>query len=382
MQSIHRCIGRTAFLLAAIAATFVSSNHADATTMSTGLATSVAINQDHRGQGASHEDIARDSLKPITRSADTSEPSSDMVAPDTSVGDVPKSSAPVVTKGIVTSEPAPGVADEPSASASRIETSTDTAIGTATETTSDRTPATTTSHATATPAINNQVQGQSQVQGKSGSVGHGSSGPSTAPAAASAGVSAEQSLKWLTNGNIRFVKKNFRKDGRSEQDRKRLLAGQKPHAIVLSCADSRVPPEIIFDQALGEIFTIRVAGEALDSSVIASIEYAVEHLGSKLLIVMGHTQCGAVKATLTTKEGDSAGSESLDKMIADIRPHLKTVSSDKTSPNLEIESTLNADGVARDLVHRSAIIRKKVEAGELKIKPALYRMDSGKVSFY
>jgi carbonic anhydrase len=195
-------------------------------------------------------------------------------------------------------------------------------------------------------------------------------------------VSAEQSLKWLTNGNSRYVKKHFRADGRMPADRQRLLAGQKPHAIVLSCSDSRVPPEIVFDQALGEIFVVRVAGEALDSSVIASIEYAVEHFDTHLLVVMGHTQCGAVEAALTTKDGTSAGSEAMDKLLADIKPRLKSVMSQAPSHNLEIESTLNADGAARDLVKRSEILRKKVEAGELVIKPALYRLDSGKVSFY
>lgn len=195
-------------------------------------------------------------------------------------------------------------------------------------------------------------------------------------------VSAEQALRWLGNGNHRYVTKKFRADGRSAEDRKRLLNDQRPHAIVLSCSDSRVPPEIVFDQVPGEIFVVRVAGEALDSSVIASIEYAVEHLGSRLLVVMGHTQCGAVSTVLNLKDGESAGSESLDKLLADIRPRLRTVASDKRSPQLEVESTLNADGVARDLLKRSEIVRKKVESGELVIKPALYRMDSGKVTFY
>jgi carbonic anhydrase len=210
----------------------------------------------------------------------------------------------------------------------------------------------------------------------------------TSPAASHGGheaapvVSGEQSLKWLVNGNVRFLKKYFRADGRGAQDRKRLYAGQHPHAIVLSCSDSRVPPEIVFDQALGEIFVIRVAGEALDSSVIASVEYAVEHLGPRLLVVMGHTKCGAVDAAINVKEGSSAGSADLDRLLAEIRPHLKTVAKETPSKDIEVESALNADGVARDLVKRSEIIRKKVDAGELLIKSALYRMDSGKVNFY
>lgn len=213
-----------------------------------------------------------------------------------------------------------------------------------------------------------------------------------APAAAAAatpshghgegGVKGEQSLQWLQNGNVRYLKRAFRADGRGAEDRKRLSTGQKPHAIVLSCSDSRVPPEIVFDQALGEIFVIRVAGEALDSSVVASIEYAIEHLGSRLLVVMGHSQCGAVKAALATKEGESAGSSDLDRLVGDIRPRLKTVAKEKPSTNFEVESAVNADGVARDLLKRSEIIRKKVEAGSLLIKTALYRIDTGKVSFY
>lgn len=196
------------------------------------------------------------------------------------------------------------------------------------------------------------------------------------------GVPAEKSLGWLKNGNVRYLKRNFRADGRTLAHREKLAGGQHPHAIILSCADSRVPPELIFDQVEGEIFTIRVAGEALDSSVIASVEYAVEHLGTQLVVVMGHTQCGAVKTALKVDEGSSAGSPDLDKLLSDIRPRLKKINRSDVSASLDVESALNADGVARDLVKRSEIIRKKVEEGHLKIKSALYRIDSGKVSFY
>jgi carbonic anhydrase len=193
---------------------------------------------------------------------------------------------------------------------------------------------------------------------------------------------AETSLRWLQNGNTRYLKKNNRADGKSAADRKRLANGQKPHAIILSCSDSRVPPEVVFDQALGEIYVVRVAGEALDSAVIATIEDAVLKLGPQLLVVMGHSQCGAVQAALDLKDGDSAGSADLDRLLQDIKPRLKTVAKETPSATLEVESAVNADGVARDLVRRSDVIRKQVEAGRLTIKTALYRMDSGKVNFY
>ena len=122
-------------------------------------------------------------------------------------------------------------------------------------------------------------------------------------------VAPDTALKWLMNGNNRFVKTQLRmKEGQKPADIKRLSSGQQPHAIVLSCSDSRVPPELVFDQKLGEIFVVRTAGEALGDNAVGSIEYAVEHLGSRLIVVMGHTSCGAVKAAhATLQKGTSAG---------------------------------------------------------------------------
>ena len=196
------------------------------------------------------------------------------------------------------------------------------------------------------------------------------------------GVPPEKALRWLQNGNKRYLKKSNRADGKSQVDRDRLKKSQHPHAIILSCSDSRVPPETVFDQALGEVFVVRTAGENLDASVIASIEYAVEHLGPRLLVVMGHTSCGAVAAALATPEGSSAGSPSLDSLIADIKPRLPHGPAGKTSEALEVESSANAQGVAADLLKRSSIVRARVEKGDLVIKPALYYLDSGTVKFY
>lgn len=222
--------------------------------------------------------------------------------------------------------------------------------------------------------------------------GHGHAAAATANSASGAHATAakpqsgenlsDRSVRWLQNGNTRYVTRRFRADGRQPADRERTKATQKPHAIVLSCSDSRVPPELVFDQGIGEIFVIRVAGEALDATSLASIEYAVEHLNPNLIVVLGHTKCEAVDAAMKIKEGTSAGSEHLDRLLSEIRPHLKTRSTEQPSPNLEIESALNADGVARDLVKRSEIVRHKVEQGTLKIKSALYWIDTGKVKFY
>lgn len=212
-------------------------------------------------------------------------------------------------------------------------------------------------------------------------------GHASAPSAASghhavaAGIPADKALTWLKNGNKRYLNGFLRKDGQSAKDREKLASGQQPHTIVLSCSDSRVPPELVFDQKLGEIFVVRTAGEALDSSAIASIEYAVEHLGSQLILVMGHTSCGAVKAALGTMNGGDAGSPSLNKLVADLHPRLKEFASKAPSEGVKAESWANAKGVAKDLQERSKIVGDKVNAGALKVKVALYHLGSGVVDF-
>lgn len=194
-------------------------------------------------------------------------------------------------------------------------------------------------------------------------------------------IDSATALRYLKNGNIRFTHNKLRKDGIAASDLKRLSTGQKPHTIVLSCSDSRVPPEVLFDQKLGEIFVIRTAGQALDSSVIASIEYAVSHLGTNLIVVMGHESCGAVKAALSTLSGGDAGSPSLNKLVADIHPRLARFSRLPASEGVKIESWSNVEGVATDLAARSEIIQKAIESGELKIEKALYHLDSGSVEW-
>jgi len=194
-------------------------------------------------------------------------------------------------------------------------------------------------------------------------------------------VPAAKSFTMLKNGNTRFIKGNLRRDGAKKADRERLATGQKPHAIVLSCSDSRVPPEVVFDQKLGEIFTVRTAGQALDSAAIASIEYAVSHLGSNLIVVMGHESCGAVKAALATLKGGDAGSPSLNKLVGDLHPHLKRFSELSQTDGVVVESWANVEGVTTDLIDRSEIVRRSVEAGDVTIQKGLYHLATGEVEW-
>lgn len=202
--------------------------------------------------------------------------------------------------------------------------------------------------------------------------------PTPAPEApktvvAPSNISAETSLKWLVNGNTRFVKRSFRKDGRDANDRARLIAGEKPHALILSCADSRVPSELVFDQALGEILTVQNAGPSLDNSVVGTIESAIQRLGIHLIVVMSHAGCDALSAAVAGETAKPSGSEAWDAVLADIRTRVK--SDDKASERS------NVDGIVRDLAKRSALLAKKIEAGELTVKAATYDLGSGKVSW-
>jgi carbonic anhydrase len=200
--------------------------------------------------------------------------------------------------------------------------------------------------------------------------------------AADSGVVASTAFQWLKNGNTRYIRGMLRNDGQSKEDRQRLVTGQKPHTIVLSCSDSRVPPEVLFDQKLGEIFVVRTAGEALDNAVIASIEYAIEHLGVHLLVVMAHESCGAVKAAFSTLSGGDAGSPSLNALVYNIHPHIRKFLGQQPSDKFLSESKANAVGVASDLVARSKIVSEKIKGNELQIETAIYHLASGSVEFY
>lgn len=197
------------------------------------------------------------------------------------------------------------------------------------------------------------------------------------------GISPTQALQLLKEGNQRFVEGHTDHPHQNPSRRSELASGQKPHTIVLSCADSRVPPEVIFDQGLGDIFTIRVAGNFIGAAEMASIEYAVAHLGSRLIVVMGHESCGAIKAALSTPKEKSAGSPDLDQLVHVIQGNLDGVSADvKTDKTLRTPVMKNVDSVTERLVIRSKIVRDAVLRGQLKIVRAIYGLSSGKVDIW
>lgn len=186
-------------------------------------------------------------------------------------------------------------------------------------------------------------------------------------------LSWQDALTRLKEGNQRFVADSLDGNLQTSDRRSELTGGQHPYAIILSCADSRVVPELAYDTGLGEIFVIRVAGNIANTSTIASIEYAVAHLGVNLIVVMGHESCGAVTAAL---DGGDAG-YNLNHLLAHILP-AKAAAEDK-SVNGVVKK--NAELTGRALAQRSDIITDAIEGGKLKIMPAYYNLGSGEVEY-
>lgn len=196
-------------------------------------------------------------------------------------------------------------------------------------------------------------------------------------------------LRYLRNGNTRFRSGRLRKDGQSTKDIQRLKKSQNPHSIVISCSDSRVPPEVLFDQKLGEIFTVRTAGQTLSREVVASVEYAVEHLGTRLILMLGHTSCGAVHATADAIKGQDHAytkgalddSENIAALIKDIRPRIEQSVQSSPSANLSNEGWANVRGAARELFQFSPYLQQSLSSGHVKVVGALYDLETGAVDF-
>jgi carbonic anhydrase len=201
-----------------------------------------------------------------------------------------------------------------------------------------------------------------------------------APAAHVASVSPDEAMQRLRDGNQRFVAQKMTKDHQDTARREQLATGQHPFAVVLGCADSRVPPEVIFDQGLGDLFVIRVAGEVASPDVLGSIEYAAEHLGCRTIIVLGHERCGAVEAALNTPKGSSPEGN-LGELLKDIQPAIAKI--DPKAPDaLDAAVIANAKAVAANIVTRSKVLEEMSHKGDIVITAARYDLDTGKVEFF
>lgn len=187
-------------------------------------------------------------------------------------------------------------------------------------------------------------------------------------------MTKDQVIDRLKEGNARFVSDKL--DGKLQDSNRRnvLTSGQQPYAIVLSCADSRVVPELAFDAGLGELFVVRVAGNIANTSSMASIEYAVAHCGSEVIVVLGHQSCGAVTAAV----GGGDNGYNLNHLLAHITP---AIAASGVGASVTDVIKKNAQLTTKELVSRSSIIGDAVKKGDVRVVPAYYNLDSGKVEF-
>ncbi|SNT25711.1 carbonic anhydrase [Asanoa hainanensis] len=202
---------------------------------------------------------------------------------------------------------------------------------------------------------------------------------SAAPAAASTPTTPGAALASLLAGNARFRSGHSRHPHQGVADVHRLAAGQHPFAIVLGCADSRVSPEVLFDQGLGDIFDNRVAGNIVDEVVTGSIEYAVAEFAPPVLVVLGHERCGAVAATVETIESGGTPPGSIGALVEALRPAIEPV---LHQPGDVVENGVRANiryQVAR-LLAGSAIVRDAVAARTLRVVGARYDLDTAAVT--
>jgi carbonic anhydrase len=191
-------------------------------------------------------------------------------------------------------------------------------------------------------------------------------------------VDADEALKTLLDGNKRYVSGKTKGPNRSAARREELAKGQHPIAIVVSCSDSRVPPELLFDQGFGDLFVVRTAGNIVDSIELGSIEYAVDHLGAKLILVLGHERCGAVTAAL--QGGDAPGN--IKSVIDAIKPAIEKGKARHSGHGEVLDTCIisNVKQVAEKIRTTKPILSEKVEDGMLKVVGAYYDLDSGAVN--
>ena len=198
-------------------------------------------------------------------------------------------------------------------------------------------------------------------------------------------LSAQAALERLRAGNQRFVTGNQQLPAATDETRRNeLTEGQAPFAIVLGCADSRVPVEIVFDQGLGDIFTVRVAGNIATAAEMGSIEYAAAHVGSRLIVVLGHSGCGAVAATLAEIDKPSEDlSPNIGAIVNQIAPTIsKLPAQDTQDATMNQAMRANVVATVERLRTGSAILAKLIEDDGLLVVGGAYDLATGKVDFF
>lgn len=195
-------------------------------------------------------------------------------------------------------------------------------------------------------------------------------------------MTPRQALELLEKGNERFVN-NLKSNRDLLKQVNETRDGQNPFAIVLSCIDSRTSAELIFDQGLGDIFSVRIAGNIVNTDIIGSMEFACKVAGSKLIVVLGHTKCGAVKGAC-----DHVEMGNLTELLSKLQPAVyqeKSTTENRNSSNstfVENVAVLNVKRAVRNIIERSYILEQLIENGEIGIVGGMYNIENGRVEFY
>jgi carbonic anhydrase len=201
--------------------------------------------------------------------------------------------------------------------------------------------------------------------------------PAVQTAESQAALTPASALEKLTKGNARFVEKNMR--SRNWMAKVSATAGgQYPFATILACMDSRAPIELIFDQGIGDVFGIRIAGNIVNDDVLGSMEYATKVVGSKLIVVLGHTSCGAVKGSI-----DDAKLGNLTQLLAKIRPAVSASGSGSAKDDAYVTKVAqaNVSQAMKEIREKSPTIKAQLDAGTVGLVGAIYNVSTGKVTF-
>lgn len=191
----------------------------------------------------------------------------------------------------------------------------------------------------------------------------------------------DEAIRVLRGGNARFFTGNATRPEVNAFNRRTQILTQSPFAVVLGCSDSRVPIEIVFDQSLGDIFAVRVAGNVVEPATAGSIEYAVEHLESQVVVVMGHEGCGAVSAALLPMDEQENEPENVQFLLERIRPHVEEV------PELQDMKAYMREAVIRNVraqvaeLRRNPVVAQAEDEGRIRVVGAYYEISSGAVDF-
>jgi carbonic anhydrase len=190
-------------------------------------------------------------------------------------------------------------------------------------------------------------------------------------------VAPAEAISKLKEGNSRYTNGNLQHPGQTTERRVELAKSQHPFALILSCSDSRVPPEIVFDQGLGDLFIVRVAGNVINDEGLGSIEYAVDHLGTRLIVVLGHQSCGAVKAAKETIAAKGKAPGHIESLVTAIKPAVEATAKD----DLDTTIKANVKHVVQALRSSTPILKAKGDSGEVQVIGGYYSLDNGAVTF-